>query len=153
LHPYQTAEILNKDGQSIGWLGMLHPNLEKQLGFDSQVFLFELAQDLVLNKTPAKFKSLSKYPSVRRDLALLVNDDITANQLIDCIKNSNEPMLQDVVVFDIYRGKGVAEGCKSVALSITLQNDVQTLTDSEIDAIVSTLLDTLTQKTGAKLRD
>jgi len=153
LHPYQTAEILNKDGQSIGWLGMLHPNLEKQLGFDSQVFLFELAQDLVLNKTPAKFKSLSKYPSVRRDLALLVNDDITANQLIDCIKNSNEPMLQDVVVFDIYRGKGVAEGCKSVALSITLQNDAQTLTDSEIDAIVSTLLDTLTQKTGAKLRD
>lgn len=153
LHPYQTAEILNKDGQSIGWLGMLHPNLEKQLGFDSQVFLFELAQDLVLNKTPAKFKSLSKYPSVRRDLALLVNDDITANQLIDCIKNSNEPTLQDVVVFDIYRGKGVAEGCKSVALSITLQNDAQTLTDSEIDAIVKILLDTLTQKTGAKLRD
>ncbi|MEI6708934.1 MAG: phenylalanine--tRNA ligase subunit beta [Methylococcales bacterium] len=153
LHPYQTAEILNKDGQSIGWLGMLHPNLEKQLGFDSQVFLFELAQDLVLTKTPAKFKPLSKYPSVRRDLALLVNDGITANQLIDCIKNSNEPTLQDVVIFDIYRGKGVVEGCKSVALSITLQNDIQTLTDSEIDAIVSTLLDTLTRNTGAKLRD
>jgi len=153
LHPYQTAEILNKDGQSLGWLGMLHPNLEKQLGFDSQVFLFELAQDLVLTKTPAKFKPLSKYPSVRRDLALLVNDDITANQLIDCIKNCNEPTLQDIVIFDIYRGKGVAEGCKSVALSITLQNDAQTLTDSEIDAIVSTLLDTLTRNTGAKLRD
>lgn len=153
LHPYQTAEILNKDGQRIGWLGMLHPNLEKQLGFDSQVFLFELAQDLVLTKTSAKFKSLSKYPSVRRDLALLVNDDITANQLIDCIKNCNEPTLQDVVIFDIYRGKGVAEGCKSVALSITLQNDTQTLTDLEIDAIVSTLLDTLTRNTGAKLRD
>ena len=90
---------------------------------------------------------------MRRDLALLVNDDISANQLVDCIKNSNEPTLQDVVIFDIYRGKGVAEGCKSVALSITLQNDVQTLTDSEIDAIVSTLLDTLTRNTGAKLRD
>ncbi|MSP28654.1 MAG: phenylalanine--tRNA ligase subunit beta [Methylococcales bacterium] len=153
LHPYQTAEIRNKDRQSIGWLGMLHPNLEKQLGFDSQVFLFELAQDLVLNKTPAKFKPLSKYPSVRRDLALLVNDDITASQLIDCIKNCNEPSLQDVVIFDIYRGKGVAEGCKSIALSITLQNDVQTLTDLEIDAIVSRLLDKLTQKTGAKLRE
>ena len=50
LHPYQTAEILDKNGQSVGWIGMLHPNLEKQLGFDTQVFLFELAQDLVLNK-------------------------------------------------------------------------------------------------------
>jgi phenylalanyl-tRNA synthetase beta chain len=153
LHPYQTAEILNKDGQSLGWLGMLHPNLEKQLGFDSQVFLFELVQDLVLTKTPAKFKPLSKYPSVRRDLALIVNDNITANQLTDSIKSCNEPTLQEVVIFDIYRGKGVAEGSKSVALSITLQNDVQTLTDSQIDAIVSTLLDTLSRNTGAKLRD
>jgi phenylalanyl-tRNA synthetase beta chain len=153
LHPYQTAEILNKDGQSLGWIGMLHPNLEKQLGFDSQVFLFELAQDLVLNKTSAKFKSLSKYPSVRRDLALLVNDDITANQIIDCIKNCNESTLQDIVIFDIYRGKGVAEGYKSVALSIILQNDTQTLTDLQIDAIFSTLLDTLSRNTGAKLRD
>ncbi|OYV16862.1 MAG: phenylalanyl-tRNA synthetase beta chain [Methylococcaceae bacterium NSP1-2] len=153
LHPYQTAEILNKDGQSLGWIGMLHPNLEKQLGFDSQVFLFELAQDLVLNKTPAKFKPLSKYPSVRRDLALIVNDDITANQLIACIKNCNEPTLQDIVIFDIYRGKGVTEGSKSVALSIILQNDTQTLTDLQIDAIFSTLLDTLTRNTGAKLRD
>ncbi len=153
LHPYQTAEILNKDGQSLGWIGMLHPNLEKQLGFDSQVFLFELAQDLVLNKTIAKFKSLSKYPSVRRDLALIVHEAITAAQLIDCIKNCNEPTLQDVIIFDVYRGKGVAEGSKSVALSIILQNDTQTLTDLEIDAIFSTLLDTLTQNTGAKLRD
>jgi phenylalanyl-tRNA synthetase beta chain len=153
LHPYQTAQILNQDGQHLGWLGMLHPSLEKQLGFDTQVFLFELAQDLVLNKTQAKFKPLSKYPSVRRDLALLVEDKITANDLINCIKNSQQANLQDVVIFDIYRGKGVADGHKSVALSLTLQNDQQTLTDSEIDAIVSTLLDKLTQNTGARLRD
>ena len=101
----------------------------------------------------AKFKPLSKYPSVRRDLALIVHEAITANQLIDCIKNCNEPTLQDVVIFDIYRGKGVAEGSKSVALSIILQNDTQTLTDLQIDAIFSTLLDTLTRNTGAKLRD
>ena len=153
LHPYQTAQILSQDGQQLGWIGMLHPSLEKQLDFDTQVFLFELAQDLVLNKTQAKFKPLSKYPSVRRDLALLVEDKITANNLINCIKNSQQANLQDVVIFDIYRGKGVAEGYKSVALSLTLQNDQQTLTDSEIDAIVSTLLDTLTQNTGARLRD
>ena len=90
---------------------------------------------------------------MRRDLALLVDDKVTANELISCIKNCKQDSLQDVVIFDIYRGKGVAEGSKSVALSLTLQNDTQTLTDSEIDAIVSTLLDTLTHNTGAKLRD
>lgn len=153
LHPFQTAEIRNAAGQSLGWIGMLHPSLEKQLGFDSQVFLFELAQELVLNKTPAKFKPLSKYPSVRRDLALLVEDKVTASDIIDCINNCKQSGLQDVVIFDIYRGKGVAEGSKSVALSLTLQNDTQTLTDSEIDAIVSTLLDALAHNTGAKLRD
>ena len=72
LHPGQTAEILSLDGKQIGWLGMLHPNLEKQLGFDTQVFLFELDQNLLLNKRIPVFKSLSKFPSVRRDLALIV---------------------------------------------------------------------------------
>jgi phenylalanyl-tRNA synthetase beta chain len=153
LHPYQTAEIFNAAGEHIGYIGMLHPNLEKQLGFDNQVFLFELKQDLLLNKQQAKFKPLSKYPSVRRDLALLVNDDINASDIINTINSCNIAFLQDLYIFDIYKGKGVAEGQKSVALGITLQNDQQTLTDSEIDAIVSTLLNTLSQTLGAKLRD
>ncbi|CAG1771285.1 partial phenylalanyl-tRNA synthetase beta chain, partial [uncultured bacterium] len=153
LHPYQTAAIQNEAGETIGYIGMLHPNLEKQLGFDNQVFLFELKQDLLLNKQQAKFKPLSKYPSVRRDLALIVKDDINANDIINSIKSCKQTNLQDVLIFEIYRGKGVAEGYKSVALGITLQNDQQTLTDSEIDAIVSTLLNTLTQDLGAKLRD
>ena len=153
LHPYQTAEILNAAGEHIGYIGMLHPNLEKQLGFDNQVFLFELKQDLLLNKQQAKFKPLSKYPSVRRDLALLVSDEINASDIINTIHSCNIAYLQDLHIFDIYRGKGVADGHKSVALGITLQNDQQTLTDSEIDAIVSTLLNTLSQTLGAKLRD
>ena len=77
LHPGQTAEILTSDRKKIGWLGMLHPNLEKQLGFDTQVFLFELDQNLLLNKRIPVFKSLSKYPSVRRDLALIVKEDVS----------------------------------------------------------------------------
>jgi phenylalanyl-tRNA synthetase beta chain len=133
---------------------MLHPSLEKQLGFDSQVFLFEVAQDLVLNKNPVKFKPLSKYPFVRRDLALVVAENISSEDiLICCVESNDTTCLQEATIFDVYSGAGVAEGYKSVALSITLQNDDHTLTDSEIDAIVSTLLDTLTQKTGAKLRD
>ena len=153
LHPGQTAEILSPDGVQIGWLGMLHPNLEKQLGFDTQVFLFELDQSLLLNKLIPVFKTLSKYPSVRRDLALIVKEDVSANELINCIKSGTEPALQDVIIFDIYRGKGVEEGSKSVALSLIMQDDTQTLTDPEIDAIVSRLLTLLNNEKNAKLRD
>ncbi|SJM93464.1 phenylalanine tRNA synthetase, beta subunit [Crenothrix polyspora] len=153
LHPGQTAEILSAKGDKIGFLGMLHPHLEKQLGFDTQVFLFEVDQELILNKQPPKFKSLSKYPSVRRDVALIVKEDVAIAALVDCIRGCNEESLQDVVVFDIYRGKGVEEGCKSVALSLIMQNNSQTLTDSEIDAIFNRVLETLTNKLSAKLRD
>ena len=153
LHPGQTAEILSSGGKKIGWLGMLHPNLEKQLGFDTQVFLFELDQNLLLNKRIPVFKSLSKYPSVRRDLALIVKEDVSASEIINCIKGSVEPALQDVSIFDIYRGKGVEEGSKSVALSLIMQDNTQTLTDSEVDAIVSRLLTLLTNEKNAKLRE
>lgn len=153
LHPGQTAEILSPQDEKIGWLGMLHPTLEKQLGFDTQVFLFELDQDLLLNKQIPKFKQLSKYPSVRRDLALIVKEEVAVSEIINCIKSCAEPTLQDIVIFDIYRGKGVEEGNKSVALSIIIQDFSQTLTDSEIDAIFNRLLETLTTKISAKLRD
>ncbi len=153
LHPGQTAEILSAQGEKIGWLGMLHPNLEKQLGFDTQVFLFELDQDLLLNKQIPKFKPLSKYPSVSRDFALIVKEEIAVSEIISYIKDSAEPTLQEIVIFDIYRGKGVEEGSKSVALSLIIQSFSQTLTDSEIDAIFSRLLATLTTKLNAKLRD
>ena len=153
LHPGQSAEILSADGQKIGWLGMLHPNLEKQLGFDTQVFLFELDQNVMLNKRISAFKSLSKYPSVTRDLALIVNEDVTASEIIDCIKKSAETVLQDVIIFDVYRGKGIEEGKKSIALSLVIQDDMQTLTDSEVDAIVSRLLLLLANEKNAKLRD
>ena len=153
LHPGQTAEIITADGKKIGWLGMLHPNLEKQLGFDTPVFLFELDQNLVLNKLIPVFKALSKYPSVRRDLALIVKEDVTASEVINCIKSSAETALQEVIIFDIYRGKGVEEGSKSIALSLIMQDDTQTLTDSEIEAIVGRLLTLLNNEKNAKLRD
>ncbi len=153
LHPGQTAEILSLQGEKIGWLGMLHPTLEKQLGFDTQVFLFELDLDLMLNKPLPTFKPLSKYPSVRRDIALIVKEEVCVIEIINCIKGCAEQALQDIVIFDIYRGKGVEEGSKSVAVSLILQDFSQTLTDSQIDAIFSALLDNLTTTINAKLRD
>jgi phenylalanyl-tRNA synthetase beta chain len=153
LHPGQTAQILSKAGEKIGILGMLHPVLEKRLGFENQVYLFEIDQDLLLHKQVSKFTPLSKYPSVCRDLALIVREEVSADEIVACIKSSAGHTLQDIALFDIYRGKGIDEGFKSVAVSVTVQNFSQTLTDSEIDATFNNILQTLTNKIGAKLRD
>jgi phenylalanyl-tRNA synthetase beta chain len=153
LHPGQTAEILTKEGESMGWLGVLHPLLEKQLGFDCPIILFELDQNLLLKKRLPEFKPVSKFPLVRRDIAVIVEEKISAEEIISSIKSCAEKTLQDVVIFDIYRGKGVKDGCKSVALGLFIQDFSQTLTDSEIDAIFNRVLETLTNTIGAKLRD
>ncbi|WP_445370836.1 phenylalanine--tRNA ligase subunit beta [Methylomonas sp. HW2-6] len=153
LHPGQTACIFNQDGETIGLLGMLHPTLQKQLGFDSSVFLFELNQDAILQRKVPKFSPLSKFPSVRRDMALLVAEAVSADAIIACIAETGEQSIRDVSIFDVYRGQGVAEGSKSVALSLVLQDFSQTLTDAEIDAIFRRVLETLTAKLNAKLRE
>lgn len=153
LHPGQSARLYNNRGEALGWLGMLHPTLEKQLGFDSQVFLFELALDKILEKQVPAFKPLSRYPSVRRDMAVIVEDKVTSAEIIACIEGCNEETIQAVRIFDIYRGPGVEDGYKSVALSLNLQDYSQTLTDSEIDAIFGRVLQTLMTELSAKLRD
>ncbi|PPD35478.1 MAG: phenylalanine--tRNA ligase subunit beta [Methylomonas sp.] len=153
LHPGQTAEIIDANAQSVGLIGMLHPNLEKQLGFDSPVFLFELCQDAILQRVVPKFSALSKFPSVRRDMALLVKQDISANDIIHCIHTSQETTVREVSIFDVYQGKGIENGFKSVALSLVLQDFTQTLTDSEIDAIFRRLLQKMTAELNAKLRE
>ena len=153
LHPGQCAEMFNAAGESIGVMGMLHPTLEKQLDFETPVFLFELDQDLVFNKAIPKFEVLSKFPSVKRDMALIVEEKVTAAEIIKNIHACNEIVIKDAQIFDIYRGEGVDEGYKSVALSLFLQDSTQTLTDLEIDAIFNKVLEALSININAKLRD
>ena len=152
LHPGQSARICNVGDQPVGWLGMLHPSLEKQLGFDSNVFMFELDQELLLQKRVPVFTPLSKFPSVRRDMAVLVDENVSVGEIVDCIQGCSERAVRDVLIFDVYRGPGVEPGSKSVALGLVLQDFSQTLTESEIDAIFSHVLATLAAKTNAKLR-
>ena len=153
LHPGQSADIMNADGAVIGVMGMLHPTLEKQLGFETPVFLFELDQELLFKKQLPKFEPLSKFPSVRRDMALIVEERVSVAEIIDCIHKCNEKVIKDILIFDIYRGVGVENGYKSVALSLILQDSTQTLTDSEIDAIFSKVLEILSNNINARLRD
>ncbi|WP_150046582.1 MULTISPECIES: phenylalanine--tRNA ligase subunit beta [Methylomonas] len=153
LHPGQSAQILDQNGQPAGWLGMLHPNLEKQLGFASPVFLFELAQDALLASRKPGFTPLSKFPSVRRDMAIIVEQKISAAEILECIHGCNEEKVREASIFDVYQGKGVEDGYKSVALSLVLQDFGQTLTDTEIDAIFRKLLAKMISELNAKLRE
>lgn len=152
LHPGQTAEILTANDEHLGWLGMLHPTLEKKLGFDSQVFLFELNIQQLSKRRIPEFKQLSKFPSVRRDLAVIVDESVTSSAIVNCINTVEIQFIQEVIIFDVYRGVGVADGQKSVALGLILQDYSQTLTDTEIDAIVNNVLAKLSEMLNAKLR-
>ncbi len=153
LHPGQSAQINAMDGEHVGWLGMLHPTLEKTLDFDSSVFLFELDLHKILTKSIPSFEPLSRFPSVRRDLAVIVDAEIAANKLAEAITASNRSMIKAVNIFDVYQGAGVESGRKSVALGLILQDSSRTLKDTEIDAIVSGGLKKLTDDFGAQLRE
>lgn len=154
LHPGQTAEIVAADGRVAGLLGMLHPTLEQQLGFAAPVFLFELAQDALLPRQRPAFAPLSRFPSVRRDLALLFAEAVSAGDIVTCIRGADTAgLVRDVQIFDVYRGPGVADGQKSVALSLVLQDYNQTLTESQIDAIVTEVLSVLRSTLNAELRE
>lgn len=153
LHPGQSAQIVSASGELVGMLGMLHPNLEKQLGFDAPVFLFELSLELLCERKVPSFAPLSKFPSVRRDMALLVKQTVSAGDIVACIEAAKQTAVREVSIFDVYQGKGIEEGYKSVALSLVIQDFERTLTDTEIDAIFHGLLETLSAKLHAKLRD
>ncbi len=153
LHPGQTAEILASDNQSVGWLGMLHPNLEREFGFDSRVFVFELNENKTFNRTVPEFHRLSKFPSVRRDIAVIVKENVSAFNLVNCLCGIENSAIKNVRIFDVYRGQGVELGFKSVALGLILQASSQTLKDSDIDAIVKQSLEKLDSEFGAKLRE
>ncbi|RLA17753.1 MAG: phenylalanine--tRNA ligase subunit beta [Gammaproteobacteria bacterium] len=153
LHPGQSAQIVDKEGLIVGWVGLLHPVLEKELGFDKQLFLFELKESSVANYNIPAFKPLSKFPQVRRDIAVIVDEAVSYASLRDCVNNLKSSAIKDLIVFDVYRGEGVESGRKSVALSLILQDSSKTLVDADIDAIVSQALDALEKELDAKLRD
>jgi phenylalanyl-tRNA synthetase beta chain len=140
------------DGKRLGWLGLLHPKLEKELGFDGRVFLFELDQESLLNRAIPAFKPLSKFPQVRRDIALIVDAAVTVGGLVGRVSEQS-PLIRQVLVFDVYQGPGIEPGKHSVALGLVLQDDAETLTDAKVDAVIDEVLARLALEFNAKLRD
>ncbi len=151
LHPGQTADIYRGD-QYVGTLGTLHPEIAQKLDITGKVGLFEILLLPLEQAALPRFKEISRFPEIRRDIAILVDQGIPATSIQDTIKTVAGDLLQDVVIFDVYQGKGVAEGRKSVALSLTLQHSSRTLVDEEIVALMERIIVILKDKFAAELR-
>jgi phenylalanyl-tRNA synthetase beta chain len=151
LHPGQTARI-ERDGRLVGFIGAMHPELAKTLGIDQPVFLFELVLAEIASGRMPKFSELSRFPEVRRDLALLADREVAASVLLDAIRGAAGEYLTDLKLFDVYHGKGIDPHRKSLAVGLTWQHPSRTLNDDEVNANIQNILSLLEQKFNATLR-
>lgn len=152
LHPGQSAGIF-KDGRCVGHLGAIHPQFEKKLGLSGRTFVFELQLAAVQERRLPEAQPVSKYPSIRRDLAIVVPTQLAAGEILKAIENIGVNHLVGLNLFDVYEGTGVADGYRSLALSLTLQHPERTLEDQEINTAVEKVVDMLTNEFGATLRE
>ncbi|WP_168378481.1 phenylalanine--tRNA ligase subunit beta [Acinetobacter cumulans] len=150
LHPGQSAEIL-VNGQSIGYFGRLHPSLEDELDL-ATTWVAELDQSAVLQTYVSNFTELSRFPSVRRDIALLISDKINVSEIQQLIEKTGGELLDAVWLFDVYTGQGVEEGKRSLAFAIQWQHPTRTLEDAEIKTGMDNILQVLENTYQATLR-
>ena len=152
LHPGQSARIL-ADGKPAGWIGRLHPRIQHELDLAAAPVVAELILAPLLDRPLPAYHPISRFPSIRRDLALIVDENLTADELIRTASQGAPETLRSAFVFDVYRGKGVDSGRKSFALGLILQDFERTLTDQEIDNVVGGILQRLQADCGATLRE
>ena len=152
LHPGQSAAI-ELDGKEIGFIGTIHPLIAQKLGLNGKAVVFEILWDAIANRRVVQAKEISKFPANRRDLALVVADSVPAGDIIEACKQAGGEKLTQVNLFDVYQGIGVASGHKSLAISLTIQDNEKTLEDDEINAVISAVLNEVKQRFNAELRD
>ena len=148
LHPGQSAYI-NVNGTNVGIIGKIHPKITS-----SDVFVMEINLDELFKKKVGKmkYKEISKFPSIQKDIALLVNKDIDSKEIEKVIKSAGGSMLTNIEVFDVYTGKGILDDKKSIAYSLTFSDMKKTLTDEEINALMNKIIEAAEKKLGAELR-
>ncbi len=151
LHPGQSARLYAGD-QAVGWLGALHPEHARSLDIPGAVFCFELRLDPLLDGALPSFSELSKFPALRRDLAVVLDATIPVQTVCDTVRQCTGDTLRDVIVFDVYQGEGVASGQRSIALGLLFQRHAATLDEAEISASLARLTLHLQTTFQAKLR-
>jgi phenylalanyl-tRNA synthetase beta chain len=162
LHPGRSARVLHQPGgpdaqkhppQVVGWIGELHPRLVRELEFVNAPVLFELDVAAALQEEVPRAREISRFPQVRRDIAVVVDESITLSALRERVVLSGSSLLQSLRIFDVYRGSGVEKGRKSVALGLIFQDISRTLTDQDVDRAVATVVADLRASLGARIRE
>lgn len=152
LHPGQTAKITRK-GVLVGHVGTLHPELERKLGLKSRTFIFELLLSEVLTRKIPVATDVSRFPANRRDIAVVVKEDVDANKVLQLIEKVGGNYLIDLNLFDVYQGQGIEPGFKSLAIAMVLQDHEKTLEEKDINDVVNRVVDTLSTELNATLRN
>ena len=157
LHPGRSAKLQIGPKNVVGWFGEIHPRVAEALDAEGPIVAFEIVLDALpapkAKATRAKPKlERSDFMAVERDLAFVVDDSVRAGDILKAAQSAERALVADVGVFDVYRGKGLPEGAKSIAISVTLQPRERTLTDAEIEAAVERIVAEVAKRTGARLR-
>ncbi|RKS85254.1 phenylalanyl-tRNA synthetase beta subunit [Orbus hercynius] len=152
LHPGQNAALYIKN-ELVGYLGVLHPEIENKLGLNSKALVFELILDKISHKQVPSAGDISKYPANRRDIAIIVDKCVCAADILNTCKIIGGEKLVDVNLFDMYQGSNIKEGQKSLAISLILQDKTRTLEDEDINNIVSQCITALQNRFKALLRE
>jgi phenylalanyl-tRNA synthetase beta chain len=150
LHPGRSARISCGE-ETIGWIGELHPRWQQQYGMLQSAVWFEADLDVLVLAEVPRMSEIAKSLPVRRDLAVLVDEATAVQALLDVMRQVGAPYIHEIALFDVYRGKGVEQGKKSLAFRVLLQDTQKTLTDAEIDASIALLVDIM-GRYGAQLR-
>lgn len=151
LHPGQCAEVL-LDGKSIGFIGKLHPKWQQHYELPQGVMLFELDLTPLQASSVAKYQEVTKFPPIRRDMAILVEDKVAVGELLAVMHQANVPFVTEIALFDVYRGKGIPENQKSLAFMVMMQDSQKSLVDADADKAMATLLAVVQKSHGAQLR-
>jgi len=152
LQPGQAGQIV-RDGSIIGILGKLHPSVAKTFDLRRAVYIFELDATAALASSAPAAIPVSKYPAIRRDIAVVVDDKISVNELVAAVSSAVPDLIQEVRIFDVYKGPGIEAGLKSVALGLILQETSRTLTDDDADSAMTKAVCKLQENFAAELRD
>ena len=150
-HPVRGARLL-LDGRYAGMVAELHPDHRRQLDIDKPVCFFELDVDVLVRRQPATFEEPSKFPQVRRDVAVLVRRDLPVSNLLSAVREAGDELLREADVFDVYQGSGIENNDKSVAIRLVFQTSERTLRDEEITMRVDWILESLRRQCNARLR-
>lgn len=152
LHQGQSAAIM-LDGKEIGVIGTVHPELERKFGLNGRTIVFEIEWSAINSKVIPEAVALSKFPSNRRDIAVVVDQTIASGDIVDACRVAGGELLKEAKLFDVYVGKGVAEGKKSLAIALTLQSSERTLEEADIAAAVENIVKAVVEQFSATLRD